>query len=121
MTDETETNGTPADDAELRRAGAFLRSAMPAPAFAEGFSDRTMARLNAARQAAPSPATLRTQALTRRFPLFAAAAALLIVSLGLYNTTGTTLSADATFVEAALGLEPVTAESVIATTSDLTP
>jgi hypothetical protein len=117
------TDGAPIDDAAVAKAGRLLRGALNPEAqasdFAAGFADRTMARLAAARAAAPvtPPAVQRVAAMQRSFRLLAAAAAIAIVALGVNNTLiartdGTSL------VEAAIGLEPVSMETVIAASSE---
>lgn len=105
----------PADELEIQRAGQLLRSAIPPASFgngfADGFADRTMARIAASRAVTP-PAVLRLTALQRSFRVLAAAAAIAIVALGVNNTL-ISRTDDTSFVEAAIGLEPVSAESVL--------
>jgi hypothetical protein len=111
MTDET-----PITDAALDRAGVRLRAALPAADFAPGFADRTMARLAAARATVP-PAMPRVVAIQRNFRMLAAAAAVAILALGLHNTY--VARADNTsLMEAAIGLSPVSAESILSASSD---
>ncbi len=110
------TDDTPITDEQLTHAGALLRAALPQRDFAPGFADRTMARLVATR-AAPPPALLRVVAMQRSFRVVAAAAALAIVALGLHNTYVARVE-DTSFVEAAIGLTPVSAESLLSDTSD---
>jgi hypothetical protein len=116
MTDEPRDDQSDTE-ADIRRAGNLLRSAMPPASFAEGFADRTMARL-AATRIATSPAVLRVAAMQRSFRLLAAAAAVAIIALGVHNTL-IVREADATFVEAAIGLQPVSAESVFSSSEIL--
>lgn len=120
MTDEPRDD-QPVTDADLRRAGELLRSALPPAAmangFGEGFADRTMARIAAARAVTP-PAVLRVAAMQRSFRLLAAAAAVAIIALGVHNTL-IVREADATFVEAAIGLQPVSVESVFSSSEIL--
>lgn len=110
------TDETPLDERDLRNAGSLLRSAMLPASFADGFADRTMARIASGRATVPA-AVLRAAAMQRSFRLLAAAAAIVIVALGVNNTliarsNGTSL------VEAAIGLQPVSAESVLSYTSE---
>jgi hypothetical protein len=107
---------TPIGDAQLDRAGALLRGALPATSFAPGFADRTMARL-ATQRATAAPAVQRVMAMQRNFRLLAAAAALAIVALGV-NNVWVSRGENTTVVEAAVGLEPVSAESVLAYESE---
>ena len=117
MSDINETaDDSPLDERDLRRAGSLLRSAMPEASFADGFADRTMARLAASRAAVP-PTVLRTAAMQRSFRMLAAAAAIVIVALGVNNTL-IARSDGTTLVEAAIGLQPVSAESVLSYTSE---
>ncbi len=106
-----------ADDLSLRRTGTLLRGAMPAVDFSAGFADRTMARLAATRAAVP-PAVLRFSAMQRSFRVLAAAAALTIVALGVHNTF-IVRAENTTLVEAALGLQPVSAASILSYTSEV--
>ncbi|MCC7052731.1 MAG: hypothetical protein IT355_05650 [Gemmatimonadaceae bacterium] len=126
-----EMNGLPPDHAgeagrEVERTGRLLRSATPEPAFRDGFADRTMARLAASRAAASvtvaptPPSLLRAYAIQRNFRLLAAAATLAIVALGVHNTV-VARSDDASVLDAAIGLEPVSAVSVLTYPSDLLP
>lgn len=108
---------SPADDPALRRAAHLLRDAMPASDFSAGFADRAMARL-AATRAAPSPAVLRFSAMQRSFRVLAAAAAVAIVALGMHNTY-IARGENTTIVEAALGLQPVSATSILSYTSEV--
>lgn len=117
------TDDAPINDADMAQAGRLLRSALAptalAPDFAAGFADRTMARLAAARAATPvtPPGVQRVAAMQRSFRLLAAAAAIAIVALGVNNTL--IARADGTsLVEAAIGLEPVSMETVIASSSE---
>lgn len=105
------TDNTPPDELEIRRTGELLRSAMPAASFADGFTERTMARLAAARAVTP-PGVLRIAAMQRSFRVLAAAAAIAIVALGVHNTIIVRVD-DTTLVEAAIGLQPVSAEAVL--------
>ncbi len=109
-------NADGADELATRRAGNLLRSAMPPADFAAGFADRTMARLAAARVVTP-PAVVRVKAMQRSFRVLAAAAALAIVALGVHNTV-IARADDASILEAAIGLQPVSAESVLSSTSE---
>lgn len=115
MTDET-PNDPITDDAAVQRTGALLRGAIAPAAFAEGFADRTMARLAAARAVTP-PSVLRAAAMQRSFRVLATAAAVAIVALGLHNTL-IVRSDDTSFVEAAIGLQPVSAELILSYTSE---
>ena len=127
MHESMNDDASPPSDAALDRAGARLRGALPAPAFAAGFSDRTMAALAASRAAAaatapapapaPAPAVLRASAMQHHFRIVAAAAAVLIAALGIHNTV-VVRNADASIVEAAIGLQPVSVESVLSSTVD---
>ena len=109
------------DERTTERARLLLRDAMPAVTFSSGFADRTMARLAASRIAASriaaSPAVQRFSAMQHSFRLLAAAAAIAIVALGVHNTLIARV-ADTTLVEAAIGLQPVSAESVLSSTSE---
>jgi hypothetical protein len=111
------TNETAPDERELQRVGSLLRGAMPAPSFAPGFADRAMARVAASRAAAP-PTVLRVAAMQRNFRVLAAAAAVAIVALGLNNVV-LARSDGTTLVEAAIGLQPVSAESVLSYTTGI--
>lgn len=104
---------------ELQHAGALLRSAMPPQDFAAGFADRVMARIVASEPRVPV-SVQRELAVRRRFPLMAAAAALIIAALGVHNTI-VTRSGGTSLLDAALGLQPVTADAAFASASDLTP
>lgn len=110
------TDDSPLDEREVGRAGKLLRGAMPPAAFADGFADRTMARVAAARAAAP-PTVLRFAAMQRSFRMLAAAAAIAIVALGVNNML-IVRADDTSLVEAAIGLQPVSAESVLSYTSE---
>ncbi len=117
MSDKNEiTDDSSLDERDLLRAGRLLRSAMPEASFADGFADRTMARIAASRAATP-PTVLRAAAMQRSFRLLAAAAAIVIVALGVNNTL-IARSDGTTLVEAAIGLQPVSAESVLSYTSE---
>ena len=109
-------DGTVTEDRVLERTGRLLRSAMPASNFSAGFADRTLATLSASRLAIP-PAALRFSAMQRSFRLLAAAAAIVIVALGVHNTLVARVD-DTTLVEAAIGLQPVSAASVLAYSSE---
>lgn len=113
---DPQRDDTPVDEAVIRDAGAFLRQAMPPLSFDAGFTDRTMARLAASRVTA-TPALQRFSAMQRSFRLLAAAAAIAIVALGAHNTLIARV-ANTSIVEAALGLEPVSAESLLSATLD---
>ncbi len=118
MTDHSEMrDDMPADDITLRRTAHLLRDAMPVTDFSAGFTDRTMARLAATRAAIP-PAVLRFTAMQRSFRVLAAAAALTIVALGVHNTY-IARAENTTLVEAALGLQPVSATSILSYTSEV--
>lgn len=110
-------DGTPVVEADLQRAGALLRRAMPPASFSSGFTDRTMARIAHTRIATP-PAVLRVAAMQRSFRMLAAAAAIAIVALGVHNTL-ISPTENGTLVESAIGLEPVSAESVLSYTSEV--
>jgi len=101
---------------EIARAGSMLRGAMPPIAFRDGFGDRTMARIAASRMQ-ESPDVLPFNAMQRGFRVLAAAAAVMIIALGAHNTVITRI-ADTSFVEAAIGLQPVSAESILSYTSE---
>lgn len=108
---EHETDGAPLDERDVERMGALLRGTLAPASFADGFADRTMARL-AATRAVASPAVLRFAAMQRSFRIIAAAAAVLIVALGVNNTLRVR-STDASVIEAAIGLQPVSVESLL--------
>ncbi len=114
--DDGMSSQTPDDEAALRAAGDMLRRAIPPMAFGEGFADRTMARLARERAAAP-PELLRLGAMQKNFRLVAAAAAIAIVALGAHNTL-LARTDDSSLFEAALGLQPVSAESILSPSSD---
>ena len=117
MTDHDDSSDAqPVDERTTTRAGQLLRNALPAATFSDGFADRTMARL-AATRATTSPAVLRFTAMQRSFRVLAAAAAIAIVALGVHNTWFARV-ADTSFVEAAIGLQPVSAASVLSYTSE---
>ena len=118
MTDRSDLPHDAASDDErtTERARLLLRNAMPAVTFSSGFADRTMARLAASR-IATSSAVLRFSAMQHSFRLLAAAAAIAIVALGVHNIMVVRV-ADTTLVEAAIGLQPVSAESVLSYTSE---
>ena len=122
-TDNTDDNtdniadGTLVVEADLHRAGALLRSAVPPASFASGFTDRTMARIAHTRMAT-HPAVLRVAAMQRSFRMLAAAAAIAIVALGVHNTL-ISPTENGTLVESAIGLEPVSAQSVLSYTSEV--
>ena len=116
MTDRDEVTGDSPDETNIARARGLLRSAMPPASFSAGFADRTMARLAAARLVVP-PALLRVTAMQRSFRLLAAAAAIAIVALGVHNTV-IARSDNTSIMEAAIGLQPVSAESVLSYTSE---
>jgi hypothetical protein len=105
-----------AGDRALERTGRLLRSAMPAANFSAGFADRTLTALTA-RRVAVSPAALRVSAMQRSFRFLAAAAVIAIVALGVHNTLVARVD-DTTLVEAAIGLQPVSAASVLAYSSE---
>jgi hypothetical protein len=107
---------TPITEDQLDRAGVLLRGALPPARFAPGFADRTIARLTAARAATP-PAVQRVIAMQRSFRVLAAAAALAIVALGV-NNVWVSRAENTTFVEAAVGLEPVSAESILSASTE---
>jgi len=77
----------------------------PSATFAPGFADRVQARIAAEAG--------MTATLWRQFPRLAAAAALVIVTLGAGNAVYTR-DAASSFVEAVFGLTPVTYETVLA-------
>lgn len=117
MSDRNErTDDAPFDERDLQRAGSLLRGAMPSLSFAEGFADRTMARVAASRAATP-PTVLRFTAMQRNFRVLAAAAAVAIIALGVNNVV-IARSDGTTLVEAAIGLQPVSAESVLSVTTE---
>ena len=118
MTDRSDMrDDTPADDITLRRTAHLLREAMPATDFSVGFADRAMARIAATRAAVPV-AVLRFSAMQRSFRVLAAAAAVAIVALGVHNTY-IARAENTTLVEAALGLQPVSATSILSYTSEV--
>ncbi len=116
MTGRDDVNDDSADERVIVSTGNLLRSAMPVAAFDAGFTERTMARLAAARVITPS-SVLRFRAMQRSFRMLAAAAAIMIVALGVHNTV-IARSANTSIVEAALGLQPVSAESILSYTSE---
>jgi hypothetical protein len=117
MTDEMRMPPQDPDDERLiHDTGAMLRGAMPPATFGAGFADRTMARLARDRVAVP-PEVLRFTAMQRNFRALAAAAAVTIIALGAHNTL-LVRAEHTTLVEAALGLEPVSAESLLSLASD---
>ena len=117
MTDRNDERDRPlADERAITRTGHLLREAMPRVSFSAGFPDRTMAKLAESRVSV-SPAVLRFSAMQRSFRLLAAAAAVAIVALGVHNTWFARLE-DTSFVEAAIGLQPVSAASVLSYTSE---
>lgn len=116
MTGRDETTNGSADERVIGHAGNLLRNAMPVASFDAGFTERTMARLAASRVATP-PAVLRFRAMQRSFRVLAAAAAIAIVALGVHNTV-IARSANTSIVDAAIGLQPVSAESILTYTSE---
>lgn len=114
--DNDMSDPTPLSDDQLDHAGRLLRGALPPVAFASGFADRTMARVAASRTA-PQPAATRVMAMQHNFRLLTAAAALAIVALGVHNTYVSRID-NTSFVEAAIGLQPVSAESILAASND---
>lgn len=125
MTTHEHDDTMPGDERDAAQAGRLLRGAMGAPAFRAGFTDRTMARIAAERAAgsvtvAPAPPSVqRAVVMQHHFRLLAAAAGLAIAALGVHNTI--VARADgATIVEAAIGLQPVSATSVLAYSTDVT-
>ena len=116
MQGDSRPDDSVSDDRAIERTGRLLRSAMPAASFSAGFADRTLARLSATRVVIP-PAALRFSAMQRSFRLLAAAAAIAIVALGVHNTLVARVD-DTSLVEAAIGLQPVSAASVLAYSSE---
>lgn len=116
MQDDSRPDDSVSDDRAIERTGRLLRSAMPAANFSAGFADRTLATLSATRVVIP-PAALRFSAMQRSFRLLAAAAAIAIVALGVHNTLVARVD-DTSLVEAAIGLQPVSAASVLAYSSE---
>lgn len=117
MTERDDLQDDSLSDARAReRTGRLLRSAMPAANFSAGFADRTLATLAAKRVTIP-PAALRFSAMQRSFRFLAAAAAIAIVALGVHNTLVARVD-DTSLVEAAIGLQPVSAASVLAYSSE---
>lgn len=114
--EEPMSEPTPNDEQEIRDAGVLLRASVPTMSFKPGFADRTMARI-AAQNAAIAPEVLRFRAMQRTFRLLAAAAAIAIVALGAHNTVIARADNTSLF-EAALGLQPVSAETLLASSSD---
>ncbi len=108
--EEPMDESVPTDEQEIRNAGAVLRSAMPPMRFTTGFADRAMARI-AAERVTVAPEVLQFTAMQRSFRLLAAAAALTIVALGAHNTL-LARTEYSSLVDAALGLEPVSAEAI---------
>ena len=118
MTDHDDDTGTPPpDEATLQRAALRLTSSLPPMDFNAGFADRTMARIAASREATP-PGVLRFTAMQRSFRVLAAAAAVAIVALGLHNTVIARVE-NSSLVEAAIGLQPVSAENVLSYSSEV--
>jgi hypothetical protein len=107
---------TPLNEEELRDASAMLRAAMPPVSFKPGFADRTMARI-AAERAVVAPEMQRFAAMQRTFRVLAAAAAIAIVALGAHNTV-IARADDTSLFEAALGLQPVSAETLLSSAAD---
>jgi hypothetical protein len=101
---------------DIARAGSMLRAAIPPLEFREGFSDRIMQQL-AASGVQQSPDVLRFDAIERGFRMLAAAAAVAIVALSAHNTVITRV-ADTSFIDAAIGLQPVSAESILSYPSE---
>ena len=116
MTGRDDVNDDSASERAIERTGSLLRTAMPAAAFDAGFTERTMARLAASRVATP-PSVLRFRAMQHSFRVLAAAAAIAIVALGVHNTV-IARSANTSIVDAAIGLQPVSAESILSYTSE---
>ena len=116
MTDRDDVTDDSVDERVLARTGNLLRDAMPPASFTAGFADRTMARLASARLVVP-PAVLRVTAMQRSFRFLAAAAAIAIVALGVHNTV-IARGDNTSIMEAAIGLQPVSAESVLSYTSE---
>ena len=117
MSDEEQMGeSAPLSERSIEQTGAALRRAMPAVMFGAGFTDRAMARLVAERITV-SPDVLRFTAMQRSFHRLAAAAAIVIIALGAHNTM-LVRAEHTSLVEAALGLEPVSAESAFASTAD---
>jgi hypothetical protein len=114
--DDGMSDQLPDDEKTLRDAGMLLRGAMPPMGFSDGFAERTMARLARERAAAP-PEVLRVSAMQKNFRFLAAAAAIAIVALGAHNTL-IARTDDSSLLEAALGLQPVSAESILSSSSD---
>jgi hypothetical protein len=109
--------GTPLDDETMRRAGGLLRGAVPPMQFTAGFADRTMAAIAASRLSAP-PAVIRVNAMQRSFRMLAAAAAVAILALGVHNTVIARVE-NTSLVEAAFGLQPVSATTILSYTSEV--
>ena len=117
MSDETPMSElTPNDEQEIREAGAMLRAALPSASFGPGFADRTMARITA-QKVTIAPDVLRFAAMQRTFRVLAAAAAIVIVALGAHNTV-IARSEGASLLDAALGLQPVSAETLLSSAAD---
>lgn len=107
---------TAVSERAIVRTGQLLRGAMPTPAFSAGFADRVLVRVATSRQSVP-PSLQRAAAMQRSFRVLAAAAAVAIVALGLHNTW-LVRADDTSFVEAAIGLQPVSATSVLSYTDE---
>ena len=121
MTERSDTHDEFADETAVSeraivRTGQLLRGAMPAPSFSAGFADRAVARVATSRVMVP-PTVQRAAAMQRSFRVLAAAAAIAIVALGLHNTL-LVRADDTSFVEAAIGLQPVSAASVLSYTDE---
>ena len=116
MQDDSRPDDSVSDARAIERTGRLLRSAIPAANFSAGFADRMLATLSATRVVIP-PAALRFSAMQRSFRLLAAAAAIAIVALGVHNTLVARVD-DTSLVEAAIGLQPVSAASVLAYSSE---
>lgn len=117
MSEEPMNESASDDEQAIEQTGAYLRSTMPPRAFSAGFADRAMARVAAERVAIP-PDVLRFAAMQRSFRTLVAAAAVAIIALGAHNTV-IVRADDSSLVEAALGLQPVSAESLLASSSDI--
>jgi hypothetical protein len=116
MTDSNDMSQSSDDERVIATTGRMLRDAIPTSNFDAGFTGRAMARLAAARAATP-PELLRFSAMQRSFRVLAAAAAVAIVALGVNNTV-IARNANTSIVDAAIGLQPVSAESVLSYTSE---
>lgn len=117
MTDDRHiSSNPPPSEADVQRLGALLRHHAPAPDFAAGFADRTMAQIAKVRLDV-APEVMRFGAMQRSFRMLSAAAAVAIVALGVHNTVFARAN-NASLLEAAIGLQPVSAEAILLSTTE---